>query len=217
MRPRVFITQPVAASAIERLRASRSRVESRSAAHRHQGRAARAVPQLDILFCLLHDRVDRDVIEAGNAAARDRFDEDHARRHRRRGGHGAQIPVTVIAPLRDRSDRRYRVGADAGRRAARGRRRPADARGHVSRLAVRVHGRRGVSGKTLGLIGGGGDRKAVAQARAGLLDAHPLLDAAPQARGRGARGRAHLRAFDQLLAESDFVSLHARLTPRPVT
>ena len=52
-----------------------------------------------------------------------------------------------------------------------------------------------VHGKTLGLVGGGGlIGKAVAQARARLRHARAVLDAAPQAGERRARGRADLRA-----------------------
>ena len=65
VRPRIFITQPVAPSAVARLRAvatvkvnpDASRIISKQA-------LIAAVRKCDILFCLLHDRIDRGVIAA---------------------------------------------------------------------------------------------------------------------------------------------------------
>ena len=66
MRPRIFITQPVAASAIERLRAVAEVELNPDSLHiATKSELLEKVPRLDILFCLLHDRVDRDVIAAG--------------------------------------------------------------------------------------------------------------------------------------------------------
>src|SRR6266550_1300554 len=65
MRPRVFITQPVARSAIERLRSVAEVEWNQDAVHimtKDELRAA--VREHDILFCLLQDRVDGDVIAA---------------------------------------------------------------------------------------------------------------------------------------------------------
>ncbi|MBV8419370.1 MAG: hypothetical protein JOZ26_05105, partial [Hyphomicrobiales bacterium] len=65
MRPRIFITQPVARSAIERLRQVASvKVNPDSSRIIPKKTLVAAVRKSDILFSLLHDRIDRDVIAA---------------------------------------------------------------------------------------------------------------------------------------------------------
>src|SRR5207253_3080128 len=65
MRPRIFITQPIAASAIERLRAVAD-VTVNPVSSRILGKAAlrEAIKDHDILYALLHDVVDREVLDA---------------------------------------------------------------------------------------------------------------------------------------------------------
>ena len=64
-KPRVFVTQPIAESAVKRLRALGSvKVfpdDRRIIPHRT---LIAAVRKADILFCLLHDKIDRAVIAA---------------------------------------------------------------------------------------------------------------------------------------------------------
>ena len=64
-RPRIFVTQPVAESALERLRAVAS-VEVNPDDSRIIPKTAliAAVKKADILFCLLHDKIDKAVIAA---------------------------------------------------------------------------------------------------------------------------------------------------------
>ena len=65
MRPRVFITQPIAHSAMERLRGVAEIEWNRDALHTMtKGELCAAARDNDILFCLLQDRVDADVIAA---------------------------------------------------------------------------------------------------------------------------------------------------------
>lgn len=75
----------------------------------------------------------------------------------------------------------------------------------------RAHWGYDVAGKTLGLIGCGRIARAVASRAAGfklrLLAADPLPD--PEARKLGIQ----FVPLDELLAQSDFISLHAALTP----
>src|SRR5439155_10518649 len=100
MRPRVFITQPVARSAIERLRSVADVEWNPDIEHTMTKDELRAaVRGHDILFCLLQDHVDCDVI-AANANLRaiatmkiTPSDIDVAAATARR------IPVTVIPPL----------------------------------------------------------------------------------------------------------------------
>src|SRR5262249_22272419 len=66
MRPRIYITQPVAAGALERLRRVADVEINPDTLHKvTKAELLERMPQLDILFCLLHDRVDRDLIAAG--------------------------------------------------------------------------------------------------------------------------------------------------------
>src|SRR5437763_7194429 len=100
MRPRVFITQPVAQSAIERLRSVADVEWNPDIEHTMTKDAlCAAVREHDILFCLLQDHVDADVI-AANANLRviasmkiPPSDIDVAAATARR------IPVTVIPPV----------------------------------------------------------------------------------------------------------------------
>ena len=65
MRPRIFVTQPVAKSAIDRLRqVANVKINPDSSRIIAKKALVAAVRACDILFCLLHDRIDRDVIAA---------------------------------------------------------------------------------------------------------------------------------------------------------
>ncbi|MGA8929743.1 MAG: D-glycerate dehydrogenase, partial [Pseudolabrys sp.] len=64
-KPRVFVTQPIADSAIKRLRALGSVKIFPDDSHIIPHRALiAAIRKADILFCLLHDKIDRAVIAA---------------------------------------------------------------------------------------------------------------------------------------------------------
>ena len=100
MRPRIFITQPVAMSAIARLRAVAD-VEMNPDSSRiiAKGALVEALREHDLLFSLLHDKIDRDVIAANpklRAVASmsitpDNIDIAEATARR--------IPVTVVPPI----------------------------------------------------------------------------------------------------------------------
>ena len=65
MRPRIYITQPVAQSAIARLKEIAEVRFNPDPLHiMTKDELIAAVRENDILFCLLHDHVDRDVIAA---------------------------------------------------------------------------------------------------------------------------------------------------------
>jgi glyoxylate reductase len=173
-----------------------------------------AVRDHDVLFCLIHDRVDRDVVAA---SARLRViatmtitpaDVDVAAATARR------IPVTVIpAPLLNdaTADLTWALILGLARRVVEGDRvlRTGVFPGAQS---VRFVGG-GVSGKVLGLVGCGGIGRAVARRARGFgmqvlytdLRRVPDLEAAEL-------GLAWV-PLDRLLGESDFVSIHASLTP----
>jgi glyoxylate reductase len=215
VRPRIFITQPVAASAVERLRAVGEVTLNPDALHiASKDELLAAVRDSDVLFCLLHDRVDRDVI-AANPRLRmiatmtiTPPDIDVAEATARR------IPVTVIpAPLLNdaTADLAWALLLGIARRVVEGDR--------VMRTGVfpgaqstRFVGG-GVSGRVLGLVGCGGVGRAVARRARGfgmrLLYNDPRRVPDLEAAELGLTWVP----LDRLLGESDFVSIHASLTP----
>jgi len=214
MRPRIFITQPVAASAIERLRAVADVELNPNSLHIvTKSELLEKVPRLDILFCLLHDRVDSDVISAGarlRAIASMKItpsDIDVAAATARR------IPVTVIAPIvtEATADIHFALLLAVARRVIEGDQLvrqgvfPGSQSAHL--LGAWVFGR------TIGLIGGGGRiGKAVAKRAQGF--SMRTLYWTPRRKPESEEREAGLTyvPYDQLLSESDFVSVHAPLT-----
>ncbi|HYZ45306.1 MAG TPA: hypothetical protein VE667_10655, partial [Xanthobacteraceae bacterium] len=100
MRPRIFVTQPVSPSAIERLRRVASvKVNPDSSRIIAKKALLAAVRNSDIVFSLLHDRIDREVLAANPKLAAvasqsitpDNIDVAEATRRK--------IPVTVVPPI----------------------------------------------------------------------------------------------------------------------
>ncbi|HSE00566.1 MAG TPA: D-glycerate dehydrogenase [Burkholderiales bacterium] len=213
MRARIFITQPVAESAVARLRAVADVEMNPDTLHiATRDELLERVPQLDILFCLLHDKVDRDIIAAGKrlrAIASMKItpsDIDVAEATARR------IPVTVIAPIvtEATADIHFALLLAVARRVVEGDRLvraglfPGAQSAHL--LGAWVHG------KTIGLIGGGGRiGRAVAKRAQGF--SMRTLYWTPRRKPESEERTAGLEyvPYDRLLAESDFVSVHAPL------
>jgi glyoxylate reductase len=212
-KPRIFVTQPIADSALKRLRAlANVKVfpdDSRIIPHRALIAAAR---KADILFCLLHDTIDRAVIAANPklrhiaAQSISPSNIDVAEATARR------IPVTVVPPVTTEAtaDLTFGLMLAVARRMLEGDRlvRAGKFPGGQSRhlLGSFVHG------KTLGLVGGGGlIGKAVAKRAQGfsmrVLYWTPRRKPEDEERGAGLT----FVPLDQLLRESDFVSLHSPL------
>ncbi len=214
MRPRVFITQPVAPSAVDRLRGVADVDQNPDPLHIvSKGELLSAVRACDILFCLLHDKVDRDVIAANpglKAVASMKItpsDIDVAEATARR------IPVTVIPPIvtEATADIHMALLLAVARRVVEGDRlvRAGIFPGAQSSYLEGAS----VSGKVLGLIGGGGRiGRAVARRARGF--GMKLLYWGPRRKPESERelGLTYV-PFEQLLAESDFVSVHTPLTP----
>ena len=213
MRPRIFITQPVADSAIARLRAVADVELNPDTAHIvTKNELLAAVRDCEILFCLLHDRIDRDVILAGSrlrAIASMKItpsDIDVAAATARR------IPVTVIAPIvtEATADIHFALLLAVARRVVEG---DQLVRAGVFPGAQSAHllGA-GVYGKTIGLIGGGGRiGRAVAKRAHGF--SMRTLYWTPRRKPEHEEQHAGLIyvPYDELLSESDFVSVHAPL------
>jgi len=213
-RPRVFVTQPIAPSALRRLEA-----RAEVALHDDPLRVlttpelVAGVREADYLLCLLQDRVDAEVIAA---APRLRgiasmtivpADIDLAAATAR------GIPVTVIPPIvtEATADLTLALLLAVARRVVEADRlvRAGTFPGAQSRA---LEGR-AVAGATLGLVGCGRVGQAVARRARGFgmrilyCDPRRLPDADEHALG------LEYRPFERVLAEADFVSVHAALTP----
>jgi glyoxylate reductase len=212
-RPRIFVTQPVAKSAIERLRkVATVTVNPDSSRIIAKKPLIAAVRKCDILFSLLHDKIDRDVIAANpkllaiasQSITPDNIDVVEATRRK--------IPVSIVPPIvaEATADVNFGLMLMVARRLAEGERLlhkgrfPGSQSGHLAGVAV--------YGKTIGLVGGGG-RIGTAVARRARGFGMRVLYWAPRRKPEALErefGMTYM-PLDQLLAESDFVSLHSPL------
>jgi glyoxylate reductase len=212
--PRIFVTQPAAESALMRLRAVAVvtvNPDMRQAIPREALIAG--LRSCDILFNRLHDRIDRDAIAAGAkliaiasmSITPENIDVEAATERR--------VAVTVVPPLAVEStaDIHFALLLAVARRVVEGDRcvRAGVFPGSQSNYMLGS----GVHGKTIGLVGGRGRiGRAVARRARGFsmrilyCGPHPMDEAEERSLG------AKRVLLDQLLAESDFVSLHPRLT-----
>ena len=212
-KPRIFVTQPVAESAMKRLRALGSvKVfpdDSRIIPHKT---LIEAVKKAEILFCLLHDKIDAAVVSANpklrHIAAQSitpsNIDVVEATK--------CGIPVTVVPPVTTEAtaDLTFGLMLAVARRIAEGDRlvRAGKFPGGQSRHLLGSS----VWGKTVGLVGGGGlIGKAVAKRAQGF--SMRVLYWTPRRKSEAEEREAGLTyvPFDELLRESDFVSLHSPL------
>ena len=215
MRPRIYITQPIAASAIERLRAVADVTLNNDPLHIvTQNELLQAAREHDIIFCLLHDKINAEVINANpnlKAIASMTItpaDIDTAAATARK------LPVTVIPALLlndATADLAFALLLATARCVAEGDR--------VMRSGVfpgsqsnYVEGGQ-VSRKTLGLLGVGGVGTAMAQRARGF--SMPVIYHDPK---RLTPDKEHALGatwvpFDVVFREADFVSIHVQLTP----
>jgi glyoxylate reductase len=253
-RPRIFVTQPVARSAIDRLRkVATVTVNPDSSRILPKRQLIAAVRKCDILFSLLHDKVDSEVIAAlaseasgqrGHSMVRAHSASKDARKRaddtRPEPGSSARaanpklsaiasqaitpdnidvaeatrrkIPVTVTPPIvaEATADINFGLMLMVARRMVEGDglvhkgRFPGSQSSHLAGAAV--------YGKTIGLVGGGG-RIGSAVARRARGFGMRVLYWAPRRKPESLE-REHDMTYvplDQLLAESDFVSLHSPL------
>ena len=213
-RPKVFVTQPIAESALDRLReVADVEVNPDSSRVLAKDKLIDGVKRADILLCLLHDTIDREVLTANpdlKAVSSMNITQDHIdlAAASERGIPVANIPAIVTDATADIAfglllavarnialgDRLFRQGVYPGSQS-----------NHFAGHAV--------TGKTLGLIGFGRIGQAVARRGSGfgmkIVYYDPCRLAAEDERGFS----VVYRDFDDLLREADFVSLHPRLTP----
>jgi glyoxylate reductase len=215
MSARIHITQPVAESAMARLRAVAQVTLNPDPLHiATKPELMEAARNCDILFCLLHDHVDRDIIHANprlRAVASMTItpaDIDIAAATERR------IPVTVIPSLLlddATADLARALLLSTARRVAEGDRLMRAGTFPGSQSCYMEGG--SVSHKTMGIVGMGGVGKAAARRARGFgmrilyHDPRRLQEAEEKDLG------LTWATLDELLTRADFVSLHARLTP----
>jgi glyoxylate reductase len=215
MRQRVFITQPIAISAIDRLQTVADVDWNRDSVHiMSKDALCAAVQEHAILFCLLQDRVDADVIAANPklrmvASMKITPSDIDVAAATARG-----IPVTVIPPMvtEATADLHFGLLVAVARRVVEGDR-LLRAGVFPGAQSMRLEGAF-VCGKTIGLIGGGGRiGRAVARRARGF--SMRVLYWGPRRIAESDESELGLNyvALDQLLAESDFVSIHAPLKP----
>jgi glyoxylate reductase len=212
-RPRIFVTQPIAESALARLRAVASvKVNADDSRIIPKTALIAAVKKADILLCLLHDKIDKAVITANPklrhiaAQSISPSNIDVAEATARR------IPVTVVPPVTTEAtaDLNFGLMLAVARRMVEGDRlvRAGKFPGGQSRHLLGSF----VWGKTVGLIGGGGlIGKAVARRAHGF--GMRVLYWTPRRKSEAEEREAGLTyvTLDELLRESDFVSLHQPL------
>ena len=215
MKPRIFITQPVAQSALLRLRSVAEVNFNPDPLHIPEKKELLAAArENDVLFCLLHDKLDRDVIEANpklRAVASMTItpadiDVAAATAHR--------IPVTTIPSLmldEPTADLAWSLLLAVARRTAEGDRllRSGTFPGSQSRYLEGA----AVGGKLLGIVGMGGVGRAVARRARGFRMQTLYYDPARLAVSEEAALGITWVELDDLLRRSDFVSIHARLLP----
>lgn len=214
MRPRVFITQPVAEKAMQRLKAVAEVTWNLDPLHIvTKTELCEALRETDYLFCLLHDTVDAEVmaanpdlkIIASMAIIPAGIDIKAATARR--------IPVTAIPPIvtEATADLHWALLLAVARRVV-----EADrlVRGGVFPGGQSSYLEGGaVYGKTLGIIGCGRIGQAVARRARGFgmrilyYQRHRLPPDEEEALGLS------YRAMDRLLEEADFVCVNSAFTP----
>lgn len=214
-RPRIFVTQPVAKSALARLQQVAA-VRTNPDASRILGRGAlvAAVRRCDVLFCLLHDRIDSGVIAANPTLRMIATQSITPSNVDVEAATARHIPVTVVPALTadTAADLAFGLMLAVARRIVEGDRlvRAGKFPGAQSSYLLGPL----VWGKTIGLIGGGGMiGKAVARRAAGFNMRVLYWDPARRPKDEERDLGLIFTPFDTLLRESDFVSLHTPLNP----
>ena len=213
-RPRVFVTQPIAESALARLRAVADvEINEDSSQVLPKEKLIEAVKRADILLSLLHDTVDREVLTANPALkavssmniTADRIDVAAATEL---GIPVTNIPAIVTEATADicfglllavarniaLGDKLFRQGIYPGSQS-----------NHLAGYAV--------SGKTLGLVGFGRIGQAVARRGRGFGMNVVYCDPRRLPAEEEATFDARYMSFEDVLREADFVSLHPQLSP----
>jgi glyoxylate reductase len=212
MRPRVYVTQPIAENALIRLREI-AEVELNHDSSRilPKSKLVQAAKRNDIILCLLHDVIDREVLAANPALKAiasmtitpDRIDVDEATA---RKIVVTNIPAVVTGATADLA---FGLLLACARRIAEGDRvtRSGVFPGSQSNHLVGA----GVSGKTLGIVGIGRIGQAMARRARGFDMKILYTDPRALSVEEEERLGVTLVGIDELLGQSDFISLHPSL------
>jgi glyoxylate reductase len=217
MAPRIFVTQPIPGKALARLREHGSVELNADSAHIiTKPELMAALRQSDYLLCLLHDTVDAEVIDASPnlkliaSMATTPAGVDVAAATARR------IPVTRNPPLvtEATADLHWALLLAVARRVVEADR---ALRSGLFPGGQSIHFLGGeVNGKTLGIVGLGAIGEAVARRARGFgmrilyTKRHRLEETRETELG------VAYRNLDEILSESDFVSIHVTLSPQTV-
>jgi glyoxylate reductase len=213
LRPRIFVTQPVAETALARLRKVASVKVNRDDSRIISKRALiTGVRGCDILFCLLHDKIGRAVVHANPQLRMIAAQSISPSNIDVAAATSMLIPVTVVPPITTdaTADLNFGLMIAVARRMLEGDKmvRAGKFPGAQSRHLLGGF----VYGKTIGLIGGGGlIGKAVALRAHGF--SMRVLYWTPRRKPDGEEREAGLTyvPLDELLCQSDFVSIHSPL------
>jgi glyoxylate reductase len=217
MPPNIFVTQPISEKALARLREVGDVEINPDSTHIiTKPELMEALDRNDYLLCLLHDRVDAEVISvnpnlmliASMAITPSGVDVAAATARR--------IPVTTIPPAvtETPADLHWALILAVARRVVEGDRALRSGIFPGSQSMHFVGGE--VNGKTLGIVGFGAIGEAVARRAQGF---RMRILYTKRHRLEGTREAAlgvEYRSLDDLLKESDFVSINAALSPETI-
>ena len=216
MRARVFITQPIADEALQRLRSIADVDINPDPLHiLSSDELAAAVARCDILYCMLHDRVPRALIHANPrlmaivSTTITPADIDVAAATAR------GIPVTVVpaALLNDATaDLAWALLMAVARRVCEADRMVRS--GIVPGSQSNYFEGTGITGKTLGLLGMGGVGREVAARALGFKMRALYHDPRRLTVSEERALRLEWVPFDDVFRRADFVSLHVALNPQ---
>lgn len=216
MRPRIYLTQPVARSAIERLRKVADVTVNGDPLHIvTKDELLKAARDHDIIFCLLHDKIDADVINANPKLMAIASMTITPADIDTQAATARKLPVTVIPALLlndATADLAWALLMAAARRVAEGDRLMRSGIFPGSQSSYMVGG--GVSHKTLGLIGVGGVGSAMARRARGFSMPVIYYDPRRLTPEKERDMNATWVPFEQVFRDADFVSLHVQLTPQ---
>ena len=216
MRPRIYLTQPVASSAIERLEKVADLTINHDPLHIvTKDELLKAAREHDVIFCLLHDKIDADIINANPQLKAIASMTITPADIDTQAATARKLPVTVIPALLlndATADLAFALLLATVRRVVEGDR--------VMRSGVfpgsqsnYVEGGQ-VSRKTIGLIGVGGVGMAMAQRARGFSMRVIYHDPKRLTPDKEHELGATWVPFEQVFREADFVSLHVQLTPQ---
>ncbi|MFL9825610.1 2-hydroxyacid dehydrogenase [Rhodoplanes sp. SY1] len=213
MRPRIFVTQPIAQDAVDMMRTVADvEVHPDATAPIAKATMIEGVKRADVLVCLMHDTVDADVIAANPNLKGIAWMGIHPQLIDIKAMERRGIPLTNIPPMVSEAtaDMAMALILACARRVLEGDR--------LVRAGIYPGGQSnylaglGVTGKTIGLIGGGGRIGRLVAKRCNGFDMRVLYSTPrrkPEAEER--EWGLTYASIDDLLKESDIVSVHSPL------